>query len=78
MIADFEDLCLMMYVLIDDRYCALPAALKPRGEQAGCSDREMLTMLVVSECMGWHRETEHVSHRARHRDLSPTNPSAPD
>jgi hypothetical protein len=61
MIPDFAELCLMLYVLIDDHYRALPPALKPRGEQAACSDSELLTMLVVSECMGWHRETEHVS-----------------
>jgi len=67
----------MMYVTIDDHYRALPAALKPRGEQAGCSDSELLTMLIVSECMGWQQsgrvpfqcETEHVSQWARHRDL---------
>ena len=34
MIPNFEDLCLMLFVLIDDHYCALPTTLKPRGEQA--------------------------------------------
>ncbi len=74
MIPDFAELCLMLYVTIDDHYHALPPDLKPRGEQAVCSDSELLTMLVVSECMGWHRETEHVSHWARHRDLFPHQP----
>ena len=74
MIPDFAELCLMLYVLIDDHYRALPARLKPRGEQAMCSDSELLTMLVVSECMGWQRETAHVSHWARHRDLFPHQP----
>jgi len=74
MIPNFEDLCLMLYVLIDDHYRALPPDLKPRGEQAVCSDSERLTMLVVGECMGWHRETENVSHWARHRDLFPRQP----
>ena len=55
MIPDFAELCPMLYVLIDDHYRALPAALKPRGEQAMCSDRELLTMLMVSECMGWQQ-----------------------
>lgn len=39
-----------------------------------CSDSELLTMLVVGECVGWHRETEHVSAWARHRDLFPHQP----
>ena len=74
MIPNFEDLCLMLFVLIDDHYRALPAALKPRGEQAACRDSELLTMLVVSECVGWHRETEHVSAWKGHRDLFPCQP----
>ena len=74
MIPDFAELCLMLFVMIDDHYRALPASLKPRGEQAGCSDSELLTMLVVGECMGWQRETEHVSYWARHRDLFPHQP----
>ncbi len=74
MIPNFEDLCLMLYVMIDDHYRALPAALKPRGQGAVCSDSELLTMLVISECLGWHRETEHVSAWARHRDLFPRQP----
>lgn len=74
MIPKFADLCLHLFVLIDDHYAALPSALKPRGEQARCSDSELLTMLVVSECMGWQRETEHVSQWARHRDLFPHQP----
>ena len=71
---ELRRLCLMLYVTIDDHYRALPAALKPRGEQAACSDSELLTMLVVSECLGWQRETEHVSQWARHRDLFPHQP----
>ncbi len=74
MIPDFAELCLMLFVMIDDHYRALPPDLKPRGEQAECSDSELLTMLVVSECMGWQRETEHVSQWARHRDLFPHQP----
>jgi len=74
MIPSFEDLCLMVFVTIDAPYRALPAALKPRGEQAVCSDSELLTMLVVSECMGWQRETEHVSQWARHQCLFPHQP----
>lgn len=74
MIPNFEDLCLMRFVVLDDHYRALPPALKPRGEQAECSDSELLTMRVVSKCVGWHRETEHVSQWGRYRDLFPAQP----
>lgn len=74
MIADFEDFCLMMYVAIDDQYRALPACVKPRGEAPRCSDSELLTMLLVGACMGWHEETVHVSRWLMHRDLFPHQP----
>jgi len=77
MIPDFAALCLMLFVTIDDHYRALPPDLQPRGEQAGCSDSELLAMLRVSECMGWHRETEHVSQWACHCDLFPHQPDRP-
>jgi len=84
-IPDFAALCLRLFVAIDDHYRALSPDLKPRGEQAMCSDSELLTMLVVGECMGWHQsgkvpfqwETEHVSQWARHRDLFPHPPDRP-
>ena len=66
MILDFAELCPVLYVLIGDHYRALPTALRPRGEQAACSDSELMTMLNVSECMGRHRETEHVRQWAGH------------
>jgi len=37
-------------------FTPLPRDLKSRGEQAVCSDSERLTMLVVGEYMGWHRD----------------------
>ena len=82
MIPNFAELCLMLYVTIDDHYRALPTDLKPRGEQAACSDSGLLTMLTVSEGMGWQQsgrvpflcETEHVSQWACHRDLFPHQP----
>lgn len=55
MIPDFAELYLMLCVTIDDHYRALPPDLNSRGEQAVCSDSELLTMLVVSEGMGWQQ-----------------------
>jgi IS5 family transposase len=74
MIANFADFCLMMYVAIDDHYRAVPASVKPRGVAPGCSDSELLTMLLVGACMGWHEESVHVSQWQHHRDLFPHQP----
>ncbi len=73
-VADFADFCLVVYMLIDDLWDALPADLKPRGEQADCSNSELLTMVLVEECMGWDEETEAISQWKQHRDLFPHVP----
>jgi hypothetical protein len=74
MITNFEDFCLMCYVVIDDCYRALPAAVKPRGEVAVCSDSELLTMALVAECMGWTTEPAATSRWREHRALFPHQP----
>lgn len=73
-VADFADFCLVMYMLIDDLWDALPAHLKPRGEQSDCSNSELLTMVLVEECMGWDEETEAISQWQSYRDLFPHVP----
>ncbi len=73
-VADFADFCLMTFVLIDDLWTGLPADLKPRGEQSNCSNSELLTMVLVEECMGWDEETEAISQWQQHRDLFPHVP----
>ncbi len=73
-VADFADFCLVMYTLVDDLWDALPAALKPRGEQSDCSNSELLTMVLVEECMGWDEETEAISQWQQHHDLFPHVP----
>ncbi len=73
-VADFADFCLCLYVLIDDLWDDLPAWVKPRGEQSKCSNSEVLTMLLVEECMGWDEETEAISQWRQHRDLFPHQP----
>ena len=74
MVTDFADFCLVTFVLIDDRWDQLPADLKPRGEQSDCSNSELLTMVLVEECMGWDEETEAISQWEDHRDLFPHIP----
>ncbi len=73
-VADFADFCLMTYVLMDDLWDSLPAWVKPHGQQSKCSNSELLTMILVEECMGWDEETEAVSRWNEHRDLFPHQP----
>lgn len=74
MIADFEDFCLWMYVVIDDVWRVVARRFERPGPDPACSDSELLTMLVVGECCGWDQETELLSHWQRHRDLFPIIP----
>ncbi len=73
-VADFADFCLVMYSLIDDLWKELPADHKPRGPQSDCSNSELLTMVLVEECMGWDEETEAISQWTQHHDLFPHLP----
>ncbi|MDQ2786013.1 MAG: IS982 family transposase, partial [Chloroflexota bacterium] len=74
MIANFADFCLFVYVVVDDLWAGLPAWVKPRGPQSACSNSELLTMILVEECMGWDEETEAISQWHEHRDLFPQLP----
>ncbi len=73
-VTDFADFCLVTLILIDDLLEQLPADLKPRGERSACSNSELLTMVLVEECMGWDEETEAISQWQSHRDLFPHVP----
>jgi len=58
MMAEFEDFCLWVYVVVDELWARLPPANKPtRGPAAGCSASELITMALVGECRGWTQET---------------------
>ena len=61
MIADFDDFCLWMYVVIDDLWRAVAGRCKRPGPEPVCSDSEVLTMIVVGEYCGWDQETEALS-----------------
>ncbi len=75
MIAEFDDFCLWVYVVVDELYARLPAAYKPgRGPAPECSDSELLTMALVGECRGWAQETELLHNWRARRHLFPVIP----
>lgn len=75
MIKDFEDFCLYVYTIVDDKYQKLAHLLKRSGPQPKCSDSELIAMTLISEAKGWDVETELLSNWQSHRDLFPDQPS---
>src|SRR5688500_14500507 len=72
----FDDFCLWMYVMIDDWFqqqTDLPA--RPGPDPWTCSDSELLTLVLVGECKGWHQDTDLLDGWAEHRALFPHLPS---
>jgi len=75
MIADFEDFCLWVYVVVDELWQQLPPRYKPRrGPAPGCSDSELIAMALAGECRGWQRETELIASWRGYRHLFPVVP----
>jgi IS5 family transposase len=74
MIADFEDFCLYMYVLVDDLWTRVGHRYRRPGPAPACSDSELITMVVVGECRGWDQETDLLAAWQSHRDLFPVVP----
>jgi hypothetical protein len=74
MIADFEDFCLYMYVLVDDLWARVGWRYRRPGPAPGCSDSELLTMVLVGECRGWDQETELLAAWQDYRALFPVVP----
>ena len=58
MIADFEDLCLYTFVTIDDIWQVIGKQFRRPGPEPQCSDSELITIALVSECRGGDTETE--------------------
>lgn len=75
MIENFDDFCLWMYVVVDDLWQGIGGRYKHRRQLPVCSDSELLSMVLISECMGWDVETDALHHWQRHRDLFPRQPS---
>ncbi len=74
MIADFDDFCTWMYVLISDLFAPLAAQVARPGPAPICTDAELITMAIVGECCGWDQETVLLSRWREHRDLFPHQP----
>ncbi len=75
-ITSFDDFCLWVYVLVDDGWKTIGRQFRRPGPQpTRCSDSELLTMALVSECRGWDMETDLLSHWQEHRDLFPNQPT---
>ena len=75
MIETFDDFCLWIYVLVDDLWKEIAVGFKHRRQQPVCSDSELISMVLISECRGWDVETEALSEWQSHRDLFPHIPS---
>ncbi len=74
MIAEFDDFCLLMYVVIDEVWHQLAPLFGRPGPAPACSNSELMTMAIVGQCRGWDLETNLISHWPERRDLSPTVP----
>lgn len=75
MIADFEDFVTWMYVTIDDIWQQIaPWYARPGAEPTSCSDSELITIAIVSECRGWDRETHLMAEWHPYRHLFPRLP----
>jgi Transposase DDE domain len=74
MIASFEDFVTWMYVLIDTLWPSVAQHDQRPGPAPRCADSELVTMIVVGECLGWDTETVLLSQWAQHRDLFPHQP----
>lgn len=75
-ITSFDDFCLWMYCLIDDAWKTMHDEFnRPGPDPTSCSDSELLTIAVVSECCGWDIERHLRSYWQPHRALFPRLPS---
>lgn len=74
MIADFDDFCLRMFVLIDDFWPQIAPLLRRTGPQPDCSDSELVTIALVGECRGWAEEKGLIANWQEHRHLFPLMP----
>lgn len=74
MMAQFEDYCLWMYVVIDELWPGVAARYRRSGPSPACSDSELVTMVLVGESRGWDEETDLVREWRARRDLFPIVP----
>ena len=74
MIHDFEDFCLYSYVIIDDIWQVIAERFSRPGPQPKCSDSELITIALASECRGWDTETELLDNWEPYLDMFPNFP----
>jgi hypothetical protein len=74
MIAQFEELCLWMYVVVDELWPLVARRYRRPGPAPACSDSELVTMVLVGECRGWDEETDLVEQWQGYRHLFPVIP----
>jgi len=75
-ITSFDDFCLWMYCQIDDAWKSMAHEFRrPGPEPTTCSDSEVLSLAIISECCGWDIESELQSRWQPYRHLFPSLPS---
>ena len=74
MIAQFEDDCLWMYVVVDELWPQVAPLCRRPGPTPACSDSELVTMILVGESRGWDEETDLVREWQARPDLFPQVP----
>ncbi len=75
MIANFDDFCTWMYVIVDELWQRSAHHFRRPGPAPACSDSELITLVLVGECRGWDVETDLLHQWQAHRDLFPVLPS---
>lgn len=74
MIADFDDFCLYVYVIVDDIMQEIAPFFRRPGPAPLFSDSELTALCLIGECKGWDIETELLSNMEAYRDLFPYLP----
>jgi len=75
MITDFEDFVTWMFVTIDDLWQQIaPLYARPGPDPTSCSDSELITVIIASECRGWDRATHLHAEWQAYRHLVPKFP----
>jgi hypothetical protein len=74
-ITDFPMFCLWVFCVVDEWLKSQPMSKRRGPAPTTCSDSELLTMILVGECLGWDIETEMWWFWRQRPDLFPRIPS---
>jgi hypothetical protein len=75
MITDFDDFVTWMFVIVDDLWRGIASLYRrPGPDPSSCSDSELITVALISECRSWDRETQALQEWAAYRHLFPRLP----